>query len=254
MIGNIMDASVEEIQVTMTIKVQGHVGASATAKIKVEILKCFSDGVTNSYPDTSISPKKIQIRSNSWSLTPPIYSYKPLCNSFYDKKIEILDTSDQVISAMEGVTLDLSTYEFTIETEIGYLMNNFKIRYSESAKYDLAPNHLDQTYSETIEIQYVDNCGDSTLSSIQSFTVRDMQTSVLRTDTEISYPLEGFDLPDILQQIDDDVVVLLNHGDDEIWNDCICGDVGAFITHDEVLDEVVEFEYSYLANKSMRTI
>ena len=66
-----------EILVTVTIHMFGVDYASEQAKFTLKISECSNTGVSNDYP----ALKELQIRSNTWTLTPPVFSYTASCDT-----------------------------------------------------------------------------------------------------------------------------------------------------------------------------
>lgn len=62
-------------------------------------------------------------------------------------------------------------------------LSSFKVLFTESWHNSKTTDRKDEQTSTTV-INYLDWCGDPTKSSIQPFTVLNMETSVLRTISE----------------------------------------------------------------------
>ena len=93
---------------------------------------------------------------------------------------------------MGGVTL--GSFDIVITTTAAQIGSpDFKIRFTEEKWFSGTPT-LKAITTSTIEIHYIDQCGDTTISSLTPFTVLDMETSVLRTISEVStYPYLALD-------------------------------------------------------------
>ena len=82
---------------------------------------------------------------------------------------------------------------------------------------------------------WIDECNDPSASSIQIFTVSDMQTSLLRPETETT--------TDFNWMFPDDNSPSLHFGDDDKYNFDICGKILVDIIHDGASSEFFSITY-----------
>ena len=102
-----------------------------------------------------------------------------------------------------GITLNADN-SFTILTTAAMIgHSSYEVKYT-AWNRDTPINSIVSNEFK-ITITYEDNCGSTMLNSLTAFTVSNMQTSVLRVNTE--YPSAEQTLPDVSQQITDNAVV-----------------------------------------------
>ena len=119
-----------------------------------------------------------------------------------------------------GITIN-ADYSFTILTTYEDRgQSSYEVKYTalnrDTPEASIVSNEF------TITITYEDLCNDPTMNSLTPFAVSNMQTSVLRVNTE--HPSEQA-LPDVSQQITGNAEVLLYINDSTKWNTGICGDL-----------------------------
>ena len=164
-------------------------GTSITLPITIYFQLCYMQSYTGwESQDTS---QVIQIRQNAWTLSKPTLTYSSNCNAATDPELSNNNVQVPYDELLEvnptgalGITIN-ADYSFTILTTAAMIgQSSYEVKYT-AWNRDTPVESI--VYNEfKITITYVDNCGLTTLNSLVAFTVSNMETSVLRVNTE--YP------------------------------------------------------------------